>query len=177
MTNIATVDEQADKVERFVDYLEKLEARGDRAAIASLRRSLGQPPGLAGEAHRHVLWINPAEWEEPSYYLIAGLFALHPSHWRREEGEKRTTNFGASFAILQAKVDSASIERRFVAILDSHEEDLAEHLRQAVSLLKSHEVPVDWTQLLRDIRGWRHESRYVQRQWARAFWTASNSLD
>lgn len=177
MTNIATVDEQADKLERFVDYLEKLEARGDRAAMAALRRSLGQPLGLAGEAHRHILWINPAEWEEPSYYLVAGLFALHPTQWRRAEDEKRMTNFGASFARLQAKVDSTSIERRFVAILDSHEDDLAEHLRQAVSLLKSRDIPVDWTQLLRDIRAWRHESRYVQRRWARAFWTVSNSLD
>jgi len=177
MTNSATVDEQAERVERFVDYLETLESHGDRAAMAALRRSLGRPPGLAGEAHRHILWINPAEWEEPSYYLIAGLFALHPSHWRRKEEEKRTSNFGASFARLQAKVESKSIERRFVAILDSHEEDLAEHLRHAVSLLKSQEIAVDWVQLLRDSRGWRHESRYVQRQWARAFWTSSNSLD
>jgi CRISPR system Cascade subunit CasB len=171
MTSIATVNEQEDKVERFVDYLEKLEARGDRAAMAALRRSLGKPIGLAGEAHRHVLWINPAEWEEPIYYLIAGLFALHPSNWKRAEEDRRTTNLGDSFARLKAEVDSSSIERRFVAILDSHEDDLAEHLRHAVSLLKSRDIPVDWKQLLRDIRGWRYESRNVQRQWARAFWS------
>lgn len=172
--NTATVKEQDDrpddKIQRFVDYLENLESSGERAALAALRRSLGQPPGLAGDAHRHILWINPAHWEENSFYMVAGLFALHPDNWRRGADDRYLSNLGASFARLHAKVDSSSIERRFVAVLDSHADDLADHLRHAVSLLRSQEIPVDWAQLLRDLRGWNRESRDVQRQWARAFW-------
>ena len=161
--------------ESFVVYLEKLAEKEDRAALAALRRSLGKSPGEAADAHRYVLPFSPAIWEEPAYYLVAGLFALHPANWRKEEGDNRQTNFGASFAWLQSQVDSDSIEKRFVALLDCHEDDLAEHLRHAVSLLRSKEVPVDWVQLLRDLRNWNHEDRFVQRNWARAFWGGGQS--
>lgn len=178
MSETAKVKTQDDKPERFVEYLEKLEAGQDRAALAALRRSLGKRPGQAAEAHRHVLWVNPPSWEEPAYYLVAGLFALHPANWRKEEGDKRLTNFGASFAWLKSKTDSDSIEKRFVALLDCHEDDLAEHLRHAVSLIKSNKsetIPVDWAQLLRDLRRWNWDDRKVQREWARAFWGSSQT--
>lgn len=170
MSETARVKSQDDKPERFVEHLEKLEASQDRSALAALRRSLGKSPGQAAEAHRHVLWVGPPSWEEPAYYLVAGLFALHPASWRKDEGDRQLTNFGASFAWLKSKTDSDSIEKRFVALLDCHEDDLAEHLRHAVSLLRSKEIPVDWAQLLRDLRNWNHEDRFVQRRWARAFW-------
>jgi CRISPR system Cascade subunit CasB len=177
MSETATVKTQDDnKPERFVEYLEKLEAGQDRAALAALRRSLGKSPGQAAEAHRHVLWVSPPSWEEPAYYLVAGLFALHPASWRKEKDDNQLTNFGASFARMKSKADSeSSIERRFVALLNCHADDLAEHLRHAVGLLRSNEIPVDWAQLLRDLRKWGHEDRFVQRRWARAFWGGNQS--
>jgi len=176
--NIGTeVLEKDSKEQRFVDYLEQLDRKGDRAALAALRRSLGQPIGNSGEAHRYILWINPSQWEERYYYLIAGLYALHPNSWHRTEANTRTTNFGASMARLNREVASSSIERRFVALLDCHEEDLAEHLRQTVSLLKSRDIPVDWVRLLKDLRNWKLESRTIQRQWARAFWVNDSSTN
>lgn len=170
MSETDKVKTQDNKPERFVEYLEKLDTDQDRAALAALRRSLSKSPGQAAEAHQHVLWLNPPSREEPAYYLVAGLFALHPANWRKEEGDKRLTNFGASFAWLKSKTDSGSIEKRFVALLDCHEDDLPEHLRHAISLFKSKEILVDWVQLLRDLRNWNHEDRFVQRRWARAFW-------
>jgi CRISPR system Cascade subunit CasB len=175
MNETAIAGGQDDRVERFVEYLEKLHSAEDRAALAALRRSLGKTPGEAAEAHRYVLHFHPAVWEEPAYYLVAGLFALHPASWRREAGDKRPTNFGASFAWLRSNTDSDSIERRFVALLDCHENDLAEHLRHAVSLLRSKEIPVNWAQLLKDLRNWNHEDRFAQRSWARSFWGSSQS--
>jgi CRISPR system Cascade subunit CasB len=157
--------------------LEQLDRNGDRAALAALRRSLGQPIGYSGEAHRYILWINPSQWEERHYYLIAGLYALHPNIWRQTEANTRATNYGASMARLNREVGSSSIERRFVALLDAHEEDLAEHLRQTVSLLKSRDIPVDWVRLLRDLKNWKLESRSVQRQWARSFWINDSSTN
>jgi len=171
MIETATAKAQPGKGERFINYLEELARNEDRAALAALRRSLGKSPGAAAEAHRYVLRFNPEPWDEPAYYLVAGLFAMHPKSWSRKEDDKRLTNFGASFAWMKSKADSdSSIERRFVALLDCHEDDLAEHLRHAVSLLRSKEIPVDWLQLLRDLRNWNHEDRFAQRRWARAFW-------
>jgi CRISPR system Cascade subunit CasB len=62
------------------------------------------------------------------------------------------------------------VERRFVALLNCHQDDLDHHLRQAVSLLKSKDAPVDWAELLKDIQRWDNDDRLVQRRWARAFW-------
>ncbi len=170
MSETATAKVQPGKGERFIRYLEELADKEDRAALACLRRSLGKSPGEAAETHRYVLRFNPEQWDEWAYYLIAGLFAMHPESWRKTEDDKRLTNLGASFAWLKSKTDSDSIEKRFVALLDCHADDLADHLRHAVSLLRSKEIPVDWLQLLRDLRNWNHEDRFVQRGWARAFW-------
>jgi CRISPR system Cascade subunit CasB len=161
---------QKSREERFVEYLEELERNEDRAALAALRRSLGKSPGEAADAHRYVLPFNPAIWEESAYYLVGGLFALHPQSWRRDEGDRSPTNLGASFARLGSQVDSKSIEKRFVALLNCHEDDLAEHLRHAISLLGSKEIPVDWVEFLKDLRNWNHPDRSVQLRWARAFW-------
>jgi CRISPR system Cascade subunit CasB len=164
---------QKGREERFaeyVEYLEKLERNEDRAALAALRRSLGKNPGEAVEAHRHVLPFNPPTWEESAYYLVGGLFALHPQSWRRAEGDRSLTNLGASFAQLGSQV-----EKRFVALLNCHEDDLAEHLRHAISLLRSKGIPVDWVQLLKDRCNWNHPNRLVQLNWARAFWGHSDA--
>jgi CRISPR system Cascade subunit CasB len=58
-------------------------------------------------------------------------------------------------------------------LLAAHPDDLDFHLRQAVSFLKSRDVPVNWHQLLSDVLAWGHPERYVQRRWARAFWGRS----
>jgi CRISPR system Cascade subunit CasB len=68
-----------------------------------------------------------------------------------------------------------SVERRFVGLLNCHADDLDKHLRQAVGLLKSKDIPIDWTRLLHDIQGWIWESRNVQLAWARAFWGQATS--
>jgi len=157
----------------FIEHLESLVAAGDRAALAALRRGLGKDPGTVAEMHRYVVPWLPAgcsRWQEDAYYLVAALFAWHQGSWHREEGSPELTNLGASFARLAESVDSDSVERRFVALLNCHRDDLPTHLRHAVGLLKSREIPVDWGQLLGDIQNWTLEGRVVQRSWARAFW-------
>lgn len=157
--------------DRFVRYLEGLVRDEERAALAALRRGLGKTPGEAAEAHRYVLRFNPGLWEEDAYYLVAALFAWHQGSWRHTTDGHRN-NLGASFRLLAGATESGSVEKRFVALLNCREDDLPNHLRQAVGLLKAHHIPVDWAQLIRDIRGWDREGRRVQREWARAFWGA-----
>lgn len=157
----------------FVDHLESLVATQDRAALAALRRGLGKDPGTVAEMYRHVVpWLpaGASPWQEDAYYIVAALFAWHQGNWHREDDSPRATNLGASFARLAASVESDSVEGRFVAMLNCHRDDLPTHLRHAVGLLKSKEIPVDWSQLLRDIQNWGLESRPVQRGWARAYW-------
>jgi CRISPR system Cascade subunit CasB len=78
---------------------------------------------------------------------------------------------GAHFARARdPQSDNTAIERRFTVLLAAHPDDLNFYLRQAISFLRSKEVPVNWHQLLSDVLNWGHPDRYVQHQWARAFW-------
>ena len=149
----------------FVVYLEGL--RENRGALAALRRGLGQPPGTVADMYRYVVPWLPEDaklWQEASSYQIAALFAYHPQ-------AGGTGNMGDHFARARdPSGDDTAIERRFTALLAAHRDDVDFYLRQAISFLRSKEVPVDWHQLLTDLRAWGHPDRYVQRQWARAFW-------
>ena len=155
---------------RFVQYLQTLVAAGNRAALAALRRGLSQQPGSVAEMHRYVVpWLPRDPRREDAFYLAASLFATHPVSW--EAGGNERTNLGASFARLAAQDPAGeSTEKRFASLLNSHSDDLPQHLRHAVTLLKSKSVPIDYAQLLHDIQSWGWESRAAQREWARAFW-------
>lgn len=175
MTTAATT-EKTERGESFIAHLEKLLAREDRAALAALRRGLGRPPGEAMEMHPIVAPLTGrlSRAQEDAYYIVAALFGLYPKEsWR---GEKGQNNLGASLRWLARESgNDESVERRFVALLNAHEDEVHEHLRQIVSLLKSKEVPINWAQLLRDVTNWSHEQRFVQRSWSKAFWGASDA--
>jgi CRISPR system Cascade subunit CasB len=152
----------------FITYLEG--RRDDRAALAALRRGLGQPPGTVADMYRYVIPWLPADarpWLEDAYYLVAALFAYHP-----HPGGKG--NVGDHFARARApQGDNTAIERRFTALLAAHPDDLDFYLRQAISFLKSKDVPINWHQLLPDLLAWGRPECYVQKAWARAFWGRS----
>lgn len=147
----------------LIAHLVRLHGAGDRGALASLRRGLGKSPGTTPDQYPHVVPFLPADagpartWP---YFLVAGLFASHPSN-RRGEG------FGRSFHRLP---ESPSRELRFKALLNSDTDELPAHLRQAVRQLATKEVSVDWDRLLHDLLRWSHPSRFVQQRWARDFW-------
>ncbi|MEW5956219.1 MAG: type I-E CRISPR-associated protein Cse2/CasB [Chloroflexota bacterium] len=159
----------------FITYLESLAE--DRAALAALRRGLGQPPGTVADMYPYVVRFLPKDaypdsWTEQTYYLIAALYALHPKSAR--EG-----NLGTHFArTVDPKADNNdAIERRFTALLTAHPDDLHFYLRQAISFLKSRpeEIGINWHQLMWDILAWEHPDRRtrVQKQWAAQFWRGS----
>lgn len=159
------------KSDEFIEYLERIRDGSDqsraRAVLATLRRGLGKEPGEDANVMRYVVpWLSEdaPPWRERAYYLIAPLFALHP-----ESGG--AGDMGKHFAaVRQGKQSEEAVERRFTALLSTHEDDLAYHLRQAVSLCKANHVPIDWRQLFQDVQGWSHPNRWVQRNWARSFW-------
>jgi CRISPR system Cascade subunit CasB len=170
--------QQSDYVQRFVANLRRLADRDDgpaRAALAKLRRGLGKPPGAALETLAVVQPRLPQGLslrEESACYLVASLFAEHPQ-------PGGGGSLGRAFALLAQKRQAESLEKRFVALLNAEEEDLPEHLRHAVSLLKAEGIAVDWACLIDDIQRWGHPDQrsWVQRQWARDFWTGEKQAE
>lgn len=152
----------------FIQYLQSLADNQDRGALAALRRGLGQPAWSVPEMYPYVVPRLPANLsaaQEAAYYLTASLFALHPKSTAQG-------NLGGHLAQAKQGGNEDAIERRFTALLAAHPDDLPGYLRQAVSFLKSKEIPVNWEQLLYDLQAWEHPDRRarVQKEWARAFW-------
>lgn len=149
----------------FVEYLKSLSE--DRAALAALRRGLGRLPGATPEMHRYVIPRLPSGLfprQEEAYYLIASLYGLHPA-------DTEVGNLGHHFARARdLGGNDSAIERRFTILLAAHIDDLPFQLRQAINFLRSQEISVNWSQLLRDVLNWEHSQRFVQKNWARGFW-------
>ncbi|NLO07689.1 MAG: type I-E CRISPR-associated protein Cse2/CasB [candidate division WS1 bacterium] len=164
---------------KFAKYLESLAGRDNRAALAHLRRGLGKPPGTAPEMFPIVVpWTSSMrDWDADAYYVVAALFGAHPM--AAQKG-----NFGDTCRIAHGKRRSAhgsadeegvdSLERRFVAMLNAHPDDLQWHLRHAVELASGAEVPVNWAELLYDLSHWSHPDRFVQRKWANSYWRSGS---
>jgi len=163
------------KKDRLVERLEALAASQppDRGALANLRASLKEDSALDGL--RIVLpyvtvraEARPFERqrEEDDALLLGGLFALH--------GESGNESLASALRRVWAETGSDSVEARFSALMSASREDLASHLRHAVSLVASKKIPIDWRDLHRAIRHWQHEDDFVRRQWARDFWASAD---
>lgn len=172
----------------FIAYLQRLASQKNleghtgaeaRSALAALRRGLGKPLAETAEMYKYVdrwLPLDASQRQEDTYYLVASLFALHQASWQTGS-DAIQTNLGASLRqMAERSANAAGVERRFVALLNSHMDDLPDHLRRIVMLLKTTEVPIDWMRLLYDIQQWNNTSRTVQRNWARAYWAESAAL-
>ena len=151
---------------RFVSYLLSLAEADDQAALAALLRGLGKPPGAVPEMLRWLSpWTRSLGLREAGIRLqVASLFALHPSHVAQG-------NMGSTCAALRDLPGTgASLEQRFVALLNCRTEALPGHLRRVISLARQAGIAVNWAQLLVDLRYWDHPERFVQIAWAHAFW-------
>jgi CRISPR system Cascade subunit CasB len=145
----------------FVNYLRRLVDDGDRAALAALRQGFVSPLRALPYVARFIPETGGRRAED-NLILVSGLFALHPV----------TSKTSLASAMRRLADKSDSIELRFRALLDCDREDLPNHLRHAVALAASSEIPIDFEDLHRAIRGWDHESRFVQRRWARDYWSS-----
>ena len=155
----------------FIDYL--ISQKEHRGVMAALRRGLGQSPGAAPEMFPYVVRWLPERYSahtEATYYLIAALFASHPLI-------SDSGNMGGHLhsAVLKG-ANQQSVERRFVALLNCHPDDLGMHLRQMVSFLKSNDVAINWQQLFDDLLHWDHPDHYIQKRWAGSFWVMEKPI-
>jgi len=152
----------------FIEYL--IKNRDDRAMMASLRRGLAQP--RCAEVSRIVqcwLFEDSPRWLEDTYYSVAPLFGLHHDEITSKG------NMGSHFRDLcdDPSDPPSNVERRFMQLLASDANNLDDALRQAMSLLKSKGVAVNWQRLLNDVGWWKQsaDSRdRVRLDWSRKFW-------
>ena len=81
-------------------------------------------------------------------------------------------NFGASLRAARTDMNARGLDRRVEALLDADAGQLPFRLRQAVRFTQANRVPVNWTELLRDVLQWDQPSSFVQRKWAAAYFGA-----
>ncbi|MFD1146007.1 type I-E CRISPR-associated protein Cse2/CasB [Saccharothrix hoggarensis] len=141
----------------FVNYLHGLHywASSDnpkrageaRQALARLRRIFSGSRQQA-DAYEYVFPHDPPHDEQDTWLLVAGLFALHPQRRRAKDARRRS--LGASMGELEAARGPA-VTRRFTQLLARDRDALPHNLRQTVRLLSSHDIRVDFDQLLDDL--------------------------
>ncbi|MGI8405312.1 MAG: type I-E CRISPR-associated protein Cse2/CasB [Thermomicrobiales bacterium] len=178
----------------LANYLSALatDENRDRAKLAALRRGLGKENGWDPQL---ASIVNPRIGTIPDRqaticYHVAALFGLHPVGWKRGEDDSaryENRSFTQSLHLLarqQSQEGGRSLDdikqpldRRAMALLNADSDDVFDHLRYAVSLLRGSEIPVDWGKLILDLDKWDEPDRAVQRRWSRAWWPAPRWVD
>jgi len=163
---------------KYIRYLEAYRKEKNRGALAIMRRSLGILPELDVRTFPFVFpGIEIAElnkYQEQIAFMIAALYALyHSGSADISPSEEPFWNLGDSFRNLSENDEkgSKSIESRFIALLNAHKDDLIQHLKKSVSLLKSRKIPINWVVLAEDIQYWEYSERITQSRWAQSFYS------
>jgi CRISPR type I-E-associated protein CasB/Cse2 len=150
--------------EDLVAQLTKLADHKDirRDVLAHLRHGLDRAPDYA-LARAGWLFARVPHWALDSALLTAGLFAWVKGNCPQEKGVNFGTAFGANADAKEQR------QKRFIDLLDTDAEELPYKLRQAITLIEG--TPLDWVLLLKHLNHWDHADRWVQKDWARGFWS------
>jgi CRISPR system Cascade subunit CasB len=175
-TNVAATSPR-ERRRTFVGYLYGLNAALTRDApraaqarreLARLRRSIAGPRQEI-EAYDVVFRHDPPQAEQEVWLLLAGLFAIYP----HANSAPRRSMGGAMRLLARRRGESA--ERRFTQLLSVDRNALPHYLRQAVRLLRTEDVAIDYDQLLNDLLVLLKgdfsdpDAHRVRLQWARDF--------
>jgi len=166
-----TQTKQDELAQKFVANLAKLDA-GDRARLKRNAGSrLQESRGAMGLFYKQLL--PPDMTYRPNedwYFLVATLYPLE-----KEQKGSIPGNFGDSLRRIRNAKNEAGLDRRLERLLDADEQQLPFQLRQAVHFLTSNRGRINWERLLKDLLGWTRPDRYVQRQWARAYFAKEST--
>lgn len=156
----------------FIDHLVRLaDPDNDRGPVATMRRATSGEARDLAKLYPFVLPCVDRDEDEEPYILIAGLFGIYPT---RPTDQSRSVSLAQ--ALRRYYVDTGSrqsVEDRFVALLRCHRDELAEHLRHAVNLVKDTHHALRWTDVLYALQRWDEPAEadtHPRRLWARDFW-------
>lgn len=185
-------------INKFIQFLD---AQGDpnrskngRANLAELRRSAADPLN-----DTRSIWIlgellpEKDGWAFDSYRLVATLYALNAQRFTtpigghklptfkddEEQPKYKRRSFGESLRRLRMQLGAGeeSLDKRFVALLDTDTDNLAVPLRgfiQRIASAPKTDIPVDYRQLLKDLLNWNGDAQTAKlsarRRWARDYW-------
>lgn len=167
---------------QFAARLHALADPRNRGRVAALRRGLGRPVGIPGDAACEFYRLLPADvsrHDELAYWTAATLFAAFPPREGTVIAKRRSVAAALRHLGEQQGGDDAlaRVERRLLQLLAARSASLATHLRGAASLLHAAGIVPDPEVLVRDLRLWGAPDQWVQRRWARDFWRVSQRHD
>ncbi|MFD2079665.1 CRISPR system Cascade subunit CasB [Actinopolymorpha cephalotaxi] len=169
---------------------EYLDHRPDAAAaLAKLRRGVGKEPGAVPELWQLTLegvplpaWYTdaPTDFENAAYAALT-LYAVHQQS-RREPMHQPGQGLGAAARVLRARKKAAggsedAVRRRFEAIGTAVSfSEVMHHGRALVTLLRTHNVPLDYGRLAQDLVLLQRPGRgdQVRLAWGRDFYQAGS---
>ena len=156
---------------------------GDRGVLSVLRRGLTVPPGEYFPMFPYVrAWLTDEECDRhfATYCLVASLYAYHPvstpdgnlgTHMRKTMDQAAEINRDRK----PPKVLAHATERRFLALLRAHPDDMPQYLYRSIAFLQSKDQGVNWDQLLKDLLHWEYNPDGVRKEWALEFWRSASS--
>jgi CRISPR system Cascade subunit CasB len=153
-----------DRITAFIKNLSRLDA-ADRARLKrNAGKALAEAEDVLALFYRLLPYGTPP-YQEEAYFLVATLYPLVPSG--------PAGNLGAALGQVRKRAPkfSKGIDRRIEALIDADESQLAFRLRQAVHFLASNRAGLDWACLLNDLLHWNHPDRFVQKEWARSYFS------
>lgn len=137
--------------------------RGDRATLATLRRAAGKTPEKDPMAWSYALETllpdfayagtkDEANDAELAAFTALSLYALHQRSLSRPMHQKGKKSLGTAVAELTLASGSKSIKSRLDTLMVARSTSATSyHLRSLISLLNSHEIPLDYAQLASDL--------------------------
>jgi len=171
-----TSDEKLQEEKRFIERIERL----GTGQMASLRRGCGKRDPVEGRCPWLIGLIYGVA-PEPLAFLVASLLAQYKTSDIRIGHHSSQKNFGNTWERAISGTDSDSIKRRFSVLLDAAytpqtgDGDLPYRLRQMVRYSAGKGVGVNWPLLLFHLRSWNSPTKWVQKEWARAFYSSDES--
>lgn len=157
------------------------------SALARLRRGIGRTPGFdyTLEDYLHVPdeWVPAADEPTDAEYAVhdaVTLYALHQQS-RRERMHVDGRGLGQALARLaQVSRNPEGIRRRFAALgTGSSYQESTYHLRSLVTMLREHQIPLDYGLLADDLKLLRRPDGRpkVQAIWGREFFRSRPGTD
>lgn len=144
----------------------------DGADLADLRRGIGKSPGAVPEMWRFYTTLTPDGGVTSGLvaeHLALTLFAVHQQS-RPRLVHLKGVGLGTAILALRTsgKFSEQAVDRRFgAAATATSVAEVGIHLRGLVTQLRPMDQPIDYTQLMFDLRGWQNPEwlSRVRRRW------------